>query len=265
MNKAQKRVPPKNVKIEFTYDYDKFKLVGVNRSTIDRHIRNISDSILNRNLLHLFPVIVNSKYEIMDGQHRLSAVKNILLAKEMNLPVYYIMDPEITIDDISLLNSNKVNWSNMDYVNFYAFKMNKNYIVILKFLKKHPWAKLSTALELLSSHHRDVQVLKEGNFKADREGQGYFVATCVEELGKQITSYYQFWKGTAFCTALNRMVRTKKYDHQVMLQSKILANLEAQHTEREFVHELQHIYNNNRKDKVNFVQEINKSFKHKNY
>lgn len=251
-----KQIPPAKVKIEHTYDYSKFKLVGVNRSVDKKHVKDIADSMLRRNLMHLFPLIVNEKFEIMDGQHRLGAVKLIKDTNGLSLPAYYIVDPDITIDDISLLNSNKVNWGNLDYINFYACKMNKNYIEILKLMKRYKWMKLSTAITLLSSHKRDVKVLKSGDFKADRIEQAYFVAACVEELGGKIRSYYQFWKGTAFCSALNRIVRTKQYKHQVMMNSKLLPDIESQHTEREFIHELQKVYNSGRSEKVNFVQQI---------
>ncbi len=76
-----KKVSPVNVVIRNTYDYGKFKLIGINRIVDKKHATTIAEAILFRNLLHLFPIIVNTDWEVMDGQHRLSAVKHIQIAK----------------------------------------------------------------------------------------------------------------------------------------------------------------------------------------
>jgi len=73
--------PPK---IKKTQNYDKFNLIDWNRSI---HKNNV-DSLVNENKkefkMHLFPIVVDSDLNIIDGQHRFTA------CMENEWPVYYI-------------------------------------------------------------------------------------------------------------------------------------------------------------------------------
>lgn len=235
--------PPIHIKIEHTYDYDRFKLVGINRKVDKKHVQTLSGAIQNRNLLHLFPLVVNTDWEVMDGQHRLSSVK--IIAQKLSLPIYYIMDPNITMDDMRILNSNKVNWKNIDYINYYVAKKNKNYIEIAKFMKAHPLVNLSAVMAIISSEKRDMKKLKEGNFVADRVDKGHFIMECVYDLRKNMLPTDQFWKSGSFIYAMKHIIDTKKYKHQVMMASEKnhRDHWIGQSTPRAYIYEMNKIYN----------------------
>ncbi len=239
-------VKPVDVKIEYTYEYDKFKLIGINRNPDKKHIGDIAEAIQFRNLLHLFPLIVNTKFEVMDGQHRLGAVKYIEIAKLLKLPLYYIMDHGINLDDIHLLNSNKVNWKNLDYVNYYANREVESYMETKAFLVQFPMLSLSAAIILLSSERRDMKKIKAGLFKADRVEKAYYIMRCILEIKDCMGSQVHLWKSTNFISAFQSIVNTKKYQHHVMMSSSINkpGNWEPQKTKRAYVHEFNRIYNN---------------------
>lgn len=103
--------------IETTTDYKKFKSIEFNRNKSRRHIDDLKRMLEKENLLHLHPILVNHKMEVVDGQHRLAA------AEEMELPIYFIR-ADISYDHI--LNSNlfqkKLNLE--DVIKFYAVKDN---------------------------------------------------------------------------------------------------------------------------------------------
>jgi len=101
--------------IEQTLDYSIFKQVNFNREKNSRHIKNLKAILLKENLLHLHPILVNEKMEVVDGQHRLEA------AKELSLPIFYIKS-DLSYDHI--LNSNlfQKKLSLDDVVKFYANK-----------------------------------------------------------------------------------------------------------------------------------------------
>lgn len=98
-----------------TKDYSIFKSVNFNREKNRRHIETLKKIILKENLLHLHPILLNEKMEVVDGQHRLEA------AKELGLPVYYIRG-EISYDHI--LNSNlfQKKMDLEDVIKFYSMK-----------------------------------------------------------------------------------------------------------------------------------------------
>lgn len=102
-------------KIQTTSDYSIFKHVGFNREKNKNHIESLKKIITKENLLHLHPILVNNKMEVVDGQHRLEA------AKELGLEIFYIQS-DLSYDHI--LNSNlfQKKLSLEDVIKFYAIK-----------------------------------------------------------------------------------------------------------------------------------------------
>ena len=65
-----------------TNDYDIFQHIDGNRTVNQLHLKRLKDSI-NEEYIPV-PIVVNNRYQIIDGQHRFEAVK------EMKKPVYFI-------------------------------------------------------------------------------------------------------------------------------------------------------------------------------
>lgn len=253
--KKEKPIP---VKIKWTYSYDKFKLVGINRRVDKKHAVSIAEAIEYRNLLHLFPVIVNDAWEVMDSQHRLSAVKHIEIARMLQLPIYYIMDKNVTMDDISLLNSNKINWKNINYVNFFAGKKVQAFVDLVDFMNEHKALPLSCAIELISSKKRDLGELKKGILKADKVDKAHLIMGYVYDLRERMNPAIPLWKTGNFLSAMKAVVNTRKYRHQVMMDSVRNApeNWERQHSKRAYIFEITETYNYglSPNEKVNFMK-----------
>jgi hypothetical protein len=115
--------------IQQTTDYSIFKSVNFNREKNKRHIQNLKQILMKENLLHLHPILVNEKMEVVDGQHRLEA------AKELSIPIFYIKS-ELSYDHI--LNSNlfQKKLSLEDVIKFYAKKDQlEPYIQLYDYLK----------------------------------------------------------------------------------------------------------------------------------
>ncbi len=251
---------PVKIKIEHTYDYNKFKLVGVNRQVINKHVISISEAIMYRNLLHLFPVIINSKWEVMDGQHRLAAVKHIEETKKTKLPIYYVLDNEIEIDDMRLLNSNKINWKNQDYINYYAAKRVKPFIDLVKFQKDHPILSLSTCIEIVSSRKRNLSELKSGILLVDKLDKAYLVMKYIGELRHKMDSQIPIWKSRDFINAMRDIVDTGKYQHKILMSSTRNSPdmWNRQFSKRSYVFEINCTYNHSltEKEKIDFLKLI---------
>lgn len=111
---------PEKFFVQSTKEYDQFKLLSANRQIDDSHVRTLKMSFMNGYILN--PIVVNEKNEIIDGQHRYFA------ARELGLPIYYIEVPGLNIKDCIRLNLKQVNWKERDFVDCYAAQGDSNYI-----------------------------------------------------------------------------------------------------------------------------------------
>lgn len=98
-------------KIYMTKDPSIFKNLTGNRDTT--HWKTVYNSIKKNGYL-LNPIMVNENFEIIDGQGRTLALK------ELGLPHYYYIVPGTKIDECRILNANQKNWSVKDYIESYA-------------------------------------------------------------------------------------------------------------------------------------------------
>lgn len=114
-----------------TTDYDLFKGVLGNRELNRAHIVNLSESISRHNMLEQNPIIVNKKMEVIDGQHRLSA------ARELGLPIFYTIVNHAGIEDIQRLNTAAKPWDPKDYLNSYIALGKEPYIIFNDFIVSH--------------------------------------------------------------------------------------------------------------------------------
>lgn len=94
-----------------TKNYAKFKIIEGNRP-ID-HAKKIIESISEIGMLWQ-PILVNEKFEIIDGQGRFLAMKTL------GIPVIYIIQNGLNIKHVRYLNKNATNWKINDYIHSYA-------------------------------------------------------------------------------------------------------------------------------------------------
>jgi hypothetical protein len=66
-----------------TSDHGIFKKCPTNRPIDPTNLRHIKASLMINNMLEFRPIMVNKNMEVIDGQHRLEA------AKELGLEVFY--------------------------------------------------------------------------------------------------------------------------------------------------------------------------------
>lgn len=98
-------------KVRSTKNYGIFRLVDGNRDV--SHAARLKKSIEEVGLL-VCPILCNEKMEIIDGQGRFTA------CKELNLPVYYLVQEGIGIEEVRKMNSVSTNWKIRDYVHSYT-------------------------------------------------------------------------------------------------------------------------------------------------
>lgn len=114
-----------------TYDYSKFKKMEGNRAVVNRRKTKILKSIEKVGYVNN-PIIVNKNFEIIDGQGRFEA------CKELGLPIQYVIDQDAGLEECIALNLGQTNWTPMDYVRSYAEQGLNSYVRLLRLLERHP-------------------------------------------------------------------------------------------------------------------------------
>ena len=159
--------------MEKTKNYEKFKFLSLNRNLNRRCINALKNSITKNGYIGN-PILVNDDYEILDGQHRFAALK------EMGMDVPYQV-VEKSYDTIIDLNTTQHNWSMEDYVNFYCEKDHNQHYIRLKRLCKELNNSISNILIMAFGHQFGGQ--ETLNFK-----KGIFRFTIDDEL--KVKTFY---------------------------------------------------------------------------
>lgn len=116
--------------IKKTGSYTAFKRKKGNRLVIPSHVRALKTAIARRDLTRIRPLVVDTNGFLIDGQHRLQALK------ELDKPVHYIVIPDSKNGDLMELNTTDKNWRMDDYINSFAEMGNKNYIQVKNLMEE---------------------------------------------------------------------------------------------------------------------------------
>lgn len=113
----------KNFKVETTRDYNKFLHIMGNREINKSNVERLKKSI--REIGLQVPILVNENRAVVDGQHRLQALR------ELNLPVTYIQSEITREEHIPNLQVSKL-WTALDFAKRNAAQGDKECIKALK-------------------------------------------------------------------------------------------------------------------------------------
>lgn len=114
--------------MQVTSDYSKFRVLKGNRDL--KHVKRIIDSINEVGQMKI-PIVINEKNEVIDGQHRLEAFK------QLGLPVYYIVIPDAGLAEAIALNNFQKPWTQSDYLQSFVNLGNENYKRFVSLAEKH--------------------------------------------------------------------------------------------------------------------------------
>lgn len=105
-----------------TTDHNKFSLLKYNRKIDQNNVYNKKKAILRKNQLETNPIKVTKNMEVIDGQHRLQA------AKELGLPIYYMIVDDFEPEDLVEMHTIQSGWKIDDYLLNQVNRGNENYI-----------------------------------------------------------------------------------------------------------------------------------------
>lgn len=230
-----------------TYDYSQFKKLLGNRNV--NHEKDIMESIRKNGEVRI-PIIVNEKFEIIDGQNTFNA------RKQLSLPIYYIICEGYGIKECIAMNTTAKNWAIEDYVNCYAEYGMEDYILLRDLEKKYG----STLPKILI---RSIAAGNIGSYSATNIKNGVFKIKDTKDNIQQTLDYLMLFeipravKGNAkllysvlrYCFEAenvdnSRMLTTwNSYSHQIEGVTDIKSAAEA----------IERIYNFHRKNGYVFI------------
>jgi hypothetical protein len=225
-------------KVQQTKRYDRFRFMEsnrhINRGHVDRLKKSIED---NPTMLPAQPILVNHNMEIIDGQHRFTA------CKELGLPIYFMKVTGLTIDDARRMNVTHKGWKPEDYARSYASTGNRNYIQYLELAEEYEGFNHSILINYISGE------TKNGLAVAFRVGQ-----LRIEDLDSvrarldrlmETSQFVEQVSDGAYAIAFLHAMNAEKYNQKHMLRKLTNrgASLKRYSQVTEYMRALEDIYN----------------------
>lgn len=235
-------------KIEKTMDYDQFIFRDDNRHKImESHIELLVESIQQRNLLDVHPILVNEAFEVIDGQNRLKA------AQRLGLPIYYIQKEGLVATDVIVMNVQK-SWILEDYLNFYRKNDYPEYKKLESFINQF---RLSVTVGLKITCGKTRQALKDfraGKFVLNFENLDKELEICLDVIDylKRIKGFCQWTTTAKFWSALLRMIRSKDFNEakwKINLR-KMIERVEQKISEEDYLKMFVEVHNWHNDNKI---------------
>jgi len=246
-------------KVYKTYDLSIFRSIDGNRVLNLQHIRRLTDS-LKVHGMKCNPILVNEKMEVIDGQHRLQAAKNV------NTFVYYIVVNGYKLQEVHTLNLNQKNWSKRDYMEGYANMGVESYIKLREFVQKNDDFTFADCIALCSNQKSASMFSLKYRLNTDKNinvSQVFVEGTWVGkdfDLAQQFANkirmckpYFEGYSKTIFVSTMIGLLKNNLFDfsefmHKVRLQPKALVDCA---NKDQMLTLIEDIYNYRSRNKVN--------------
>lgn len=229
--------------IQTTTDYNLFKTMNGNRAINQKHLEKLIKSIEEKYLFTV--IIVNENYEIIDGQHRYNALK------QLGLPINYTIEHNATLFDVQRLNKVNKTWGANDYLDGYCDLGYHDYIILKKFMATYSFSFSECMALLLDSKPGGglFEDFKFGKFKVKNLQESESKADKIMSLKK----FYQGYNRRVFVYAMMTLFKNENFDFSEFYQkAKTNQGMFKNHTtEAANIEMIEEIYNYRRSKKVN--------------
>lgn len=217
-----------------TRDYPKFKTLKGNRRINIKHLQKLKSSIMKRLLVTV--IVVNEKFEVIDGQHRL------IVMKELDLSVNYIMVEGYGLKECNILNTDTQVWTPIDYLNSYIDLGYEDYIKVSEFSEKYSFLSLKLCQILLTGGQVTgySDIFNNGEFEIVNYEKACYIADKMLDFQGFIP-----FKSQNFLLALFSLITNKQYYQDRMLQkiSFQSSKIVTQQTLKQYKNTLNEVYN----------------------
>lgn len=201
--------------ISVTSNYDRFKFLTANRERGNAHVERLKAAFVEfGNLTRVQPILVNDRWEIIDGQHRFQA------AMELNEPIYYTVAAGLGVNEARSMNILHKPWTTDDFAHSYADSGDANYRRYLELREEFPSFSHSVLLVVInrgSDRSGMLRDFREGNLTITPEDLRNIKAA-LAELETEAELIPAGTTQKELHLALVRARRTENYDHHRMVQ-----------------------------------------------
>ena len=225
-----------------TQEYDRFKIIDGNRE-LD-HVEKVKKSIEKVGYLYC-PILCNENWEIVEGQHRFTA------CKELGLPIMYVMQEGLNITQVQALNTCAKQWNTKNHIHAYSTGAletpDYKYIEIL--VKKY--SNLNALIIIAATSEYGLRASKamkvvDGELKCTAEDY---------QRGDKVLAYLQRVKGVlykkpvslqrAFVYVFSLAIRRNALDPEYMVEKMLKHGAEMKFSSKisENIYELERLYN----------------------
>jgi hypothetical protein len=233
----------KDYQVHTTEDYFMFKPIDGNRNKNLLHINRLKKSIAENYLFTV--IIVNEKYEIIDGQHRFHVIE------ELKLPLNYIVCKGYGLAEVHIFNATTKTWNADDYLEGYCKLGYKDYLKYKEFKETYN-----------IGHNECMNLLSGGLFSSNMTKifySGLFTIQRYDDACKTIEKiflvepYYDGYKRRSFINTMISLFKNPNFEFTEFLQK-----LKCQPTAlvncndiTQYISLIEEIYNYRRREKVN--------------
>ncbi len=199
-----------------TTEYTEIKHIQGNRLVNPRNVELIKVSMSDKQLI--VPAILNENMEVIDGQHRLEA------CKQLSLPFYYIVVDGYHLHEVQKINANMKNWSLPDFLDSFIdlYKLGNHeyrHYVELKNFMDDTGLPIATALALSDlTAHRNIllESFKNGEFQFRDINTARQIADALKDF-EQYDAHK--WKQSSFAKVFSSLYLNDAYSHDMMLKN----------------------------------------------
>lgn len=214
--------------IMVTENYDMFKKIGGNRKINKTNYAKIVKSMKEEQLI--IPIVVNEKYEIIDGQHRFTA------CKDLGKPIYFYMVRGYGLEQVKRANIASSNWKKENYLDMFVAEGNEIYKEF-EGIKERYDLNISNLLKIFAivQEKQGARVgyeFENGTFTLDGKMEVLRFLTALEDF-----NFFKFYKSNNFLIAFTRLYFKSEYDHDKM-KTKLITHrnsLEKRSTSDEYL------------------------------
>lgn len=200
-----------------TRDYYLFKEIKGNRGKKPAHIRRLIQAF--KEIFLICPILVNEKFEIIDGQHRYEA------AKATGMPIIYYIVKGYGLTEVKVLNSNSSDWKKREFLESQCQLGNKHYMLLNQFWKDFPQFSFMNICQMASNKHNvnNYKESKSNPFEKSFESGSFEFKdpASAYQIARQITDfkeYFEYYNSNRFVPACITIFKSKNYNHLEMIK-----------------------------------------------